>query len=147
MNDFSSDELQAARDALSSSYKKIEKTRETLLQKPSPPKPQLTLAARNLDALRIALALISDELEQSNDERPAADSFAQEKTRRLAAFENVYDELKNDLTTIPLELEKLKAAGKEKTVRYRELLGQKMINNHMIQLFERNGINFLITAS
>ena len=141
MNEFTPDELKAARDSLLSSFRKIEKARETLLHKPSPPKSQLKLTARNLDALRIALSLISNESEKTTVDHPTPDFYAQEKTRRLAAFENVYDELKNDLTAIPAELKKLKAAGKEKTVRYRELLGQKMINNHLIQLFERHGIN------
>ncbi len=43
---------------LASSLRKIEKARATLLQKQPPPKSQLTLARRNLAALRVALALI-----------------------------------------------------------------------------------------
>ena len=62
--------------------------------------------------------------------------------RRLAAFEAVYEELANSITAIPTELEKLKAAGKEKTVRYKELFAQKLTNNYMIALFERHGITF-----
>ena len=63
-------------------------------------------------------------------------------SQRLAAFEAVYKELANNVCSIPVELEKLKADGKEKTVRYKELFGQKLINNHIVALFERHGITF-----
>jgi len=62
--------------------------------------------------------------------------------RRLATFEAVYEELADSITAIPTELEKLKAAGKEKTVRYKELFAQKLTNNYIIALFERYGITF-----
>jgi len=55
-------ELEDAAKAISSSVRKIEKARETLLKKVPPPKSQLTLASRNLDALRIALSLITREI-------------------------------------------------------------------------------------
>jgi len=60
--------------------------------------------------------------------------------QRLAAFEDVLEELAIGQADIPLELAKLKAAGKEKTVRYRELLGQKLLLNEMAALLERHGI-------
>jgi len=62
---------------------------------------------------------------------------------RLEAFEAIYTELSDNITTIPTELEKLKAAGKEKTVRYKELFGQKLMNNYVVALFERHGIKFI----
>ena len=62
--------------------------------------------------------------------------------RRLAAFEAVYQELADGIIVIPAEMEKLKAAGKEKTVRYKELFAQKLTNSYMIALFERHGITF-----
>jgi len=61
---------------------------------------------------------------------------------RLEAFEAIYEELSDSITTIPAELEKLKADGKEKTVRYKELFGQKLMNNYIVALFERHGIKF-----
>lgn len=61
---------------------------------------------------------------------------------RLASFEAVYQEIFADLKTIPAQLEQLKAEGKEKTVRYRELFGRKLMNNYVISLFERHGITF-----
>jgi len=63
MGAFSKAELEAAQKAISSSMRKIEKAQETLLKKQPPPKAQLTLAARNLDALRLSLSLIMRELE------------------------------------------------------------------------------------
>ena len=62
MGDFSKTELEAAQKAISSSVRKIEKVRETLSKKQPPPKAQLTLASRNLDAFRLALALIAREI-------------------------------------------------------------------------------------
>ena len=64
MIEYSKAELEAAHKAISSSIRKIEKARETLSKKQSPPKAQLTLASRNLDALRLSLALIARELEK-----------------------------------------------------------------------------------
>jgi len=63
-----------------------------------------------------------------------------EALRRLSAFEDVYAELMDSMAAIPVELENLKAAGKEKTVHYRELFGQKLTNNHIVALFKRHGI-------
>jgi hypothetical protein len=60
---------------------------------------------------------------------------------RLAAFENLYREVTDNLTAIPAELEKLKAEGKEKTARYKELLGHKLINTHIAILFKRHKIS------
>ena len=141
MSDFSFDELQAAHKALSSSRNKIIKARGTLLQKSLPPKSQLTLTERNLDALRVALSLISDELEKISPESNASTACeTMSDTGRLAAFEEAYNELTDSLVTIPAQLEKLKGQGKEKTVRYRELLGQKLMNGQIKALFERHGI-------
>ena len=63
MCEFSKAELEAAQKALSSSVLKIEKVQKTLAEKQPPPKPQLTLASRNLAAFRLALSLIARELE------------------------------------------------------------------------------------
>jgi hypothetical protein len=63
MTKFSKTELEEAQRALSSSIRKIERAQETLMKKQPPPKAQLTLAARNLRALNIAIALIARELE------------------------------------------------------------------------------------
>ena len=64
MADYSRDELESAQKALLASHRKIERVRETLLQKQNPPKSQLTLARRNLEALPVALTLIGEELDR-----------------------------------------------------------------------------------
>ena len=63
MSAFSKAELVVAQKAISSSVRKIEKVQETLAEKQPLPKAQLTLASRNLAALRLALSLIARELE------------------------------------------------------------------------------------
>jgi len=60
--------------------------------------------------------------------------------RRLAALEDMLEELTARQIDIPAELAQPKAAGKEKTVRYRELLGQKLLLNEMVALLERHGV-------
>ena len=65
--------------------------------------------------------------------------FMKDQIQRLSAFEAIYEELANSINTIPAELQKLKADGKEKTVRYKELFGQKLMNNYIAALFERHG--------
>jgi len=70
MMEFPKTDLQAAQKAISSSVRKLEKARETLSKKQPPPKAQLTLASRNLNALRLALTLIMRELE-SYEHRPS----------------------------------------------------------------------------
>ena len=60
--------------------------------------------------------------------------------QRLAGLENMLEELTARQTDIPAELARLKAAGKEKTVRYKELLGQKLLLNEMVALLERHGV-------
>ena len=79
---------------------------------------------------------------KSDTDVTVPESDRPEAARRLAAFEDAYEKLANDLITIPAELAKLKAAGKEKTVRYRELFGQKLINSQIKCLFEEYGIPF-----
>lgn len=62
MAEYTITDLEAARKAISSSIRKIEKVQETLLKKQPPPKAQLTLAERNLKALHLAMSLILREM-------------------------------------------------------------------------------------
>ena len=64
----------------------------------------------------------------------------QEALHRFAAFEDVLEELAAEQAEIPTELVRLRFEGKEKTIHYKELFGQKLMNNHTILLFERHGI-------
>ena len=64
MVEFSKTEFEAAVKAISSSIRKIEKAHETLSIKQPSPKAQLTVASRNLQALRLSLSLIERELDK-----------------------------------------------------------------------------------
>jgi hypothetical protein len=64
----------------------------------------------------------------------------QDALNLLAKFEEAYEELATSQNSIPIELEKMKAAGKEKTVRYKEMFAQKLYNIQIAALFERHGI-------
>jgi len=61
MREYSTAELQDAKEAIESSIRKIEKVLVALAKKEPPPKAQITLADRNLRALRLALSLIEKE--------------------------------------------------------------------------------------
>jgi len=70
MSNYTKNELEYAKRAIQSSIRKIEKVMETMSKKDLPPKAQITLANRNIRALRLALALIERELEKSEGEMP-----------------------------------------------------------------------------
>ena len=77
---------------------------------------------------------------KSDDQHTVPEADLPLALRRLAALEDMLEELASDRTDIPAELAKLKVSSKEKTVRYKELLGQKLLLNEMIALLERHGI-------
>jgi len=60
---------------------------------------------------------------------------------KLAAFEDVCDDLARQAETIPAELAQLRTQGKQKTVHYRELFAQKLMNEQVVDLFRRHGIS------
>lgn len=59
---------------------------------------------------------------------------------RLAAFEQLYADLREEQRKTIAALELLRAEKKEKTVRFRELLGQKLMQAQQLALFERYGL-------
>lgn len=63
-----------------------------------------------------------------------------EAIEKLAKFENLYDHLYARRSAIPGELDALRKAGKEKTVTFRELLGEKMVNDMLLTQIERQGL-------
>lgn len=65
MKEYTQQQLQQAHKAITSSINKIQKVQQTLLEKQPLPKPQLTLAKRNLEALKLAIALIEREMQQA----------------------------------------------------------------------------------
>lgn len=63
-----------------------------------------------------------------------------EAIERLAKFENIYEHLMMRKGAIPAELEALRGANKGKTVTFKELLAEKMINDMVLKLLEREGL-------
>ena len=59
---------------------------------------------------------------------------------RLAAFEDMAENLDREQEEIARKLEDLRGRGKEKTVQFKELLAQKLVNNNMKLLLERYGL-------
>lgn len=69
--------------------------------------------------------------------RHDADGYSGAAIERLARFENAQADLLAYQDKIVRELDRLRDEGKQKSVRFRELLGQKMINSTLIALLER----------
>jgi len=63
-----------------------------------------------------------------------------EAAQKLAVFENMCDEFTKDMNSLPERLEKLRGEGKEKTVAYKELVAQKLINTNILMFFKKHGI-------
>lgn len=60
------------------------------------------------------------------------EGYTGEAVEKLARFENFYDELVASQEEISKELEMLRNEGKEKSVRFRELFGKKLMNNNTL---------------
>lgn len=72
--------------------------------------------------------------------RHEIDTYSGEAITKLATFENIYEDLITKQSEISGELEKLRNAGKTKSVRFKELLVNKMTNAAIIDLFNRYGV-------
>jgi len=70
------------------------------------------------------------------------DGSAEEAIQMLGLFEDAQEELLNSQKQIPKDLEELRAEGKEKTVRYKEMVAQRLANNNTMMFLERHGISF-----
>ena len=60
--------------------------------------------------------------------------------QRLAAFENAYERLTARQAEIPVKMEELKARGKQKSVQFRELFGEKLVNQNILTLWATYGV-------
>ena len=69
-----------------------------------------------------------------------ADDDVGKAVHKLGLFEDAYDELFLSIERIPSELEAMRVQGKEKTVRYKETLAQKLIYNNIAAFFEQHGL-------
>jgi len=64
------------------------------------------------------------------------EGYSGEAVEKLAQFENFYFDLLASQEKISSELERLRNEGKEKSVRFRELLGQKLMNSNTLVLLK-----------
>ncbi len=60
--------------------------------------------------------------------------------QKLARFENAYDYVAARQAELVRRMEALKAEGKQKSAQFRELLGEKLMNQNMLILWETYGI-------
>lgn len=56
---------------------------------------------------------------------------------RLENFERALKDILNEYDTLGNELEKLRNEGKNKTAKFRELLGKKLVYSMIINIFKR----------
>ncbi len=66
--------------------------------------------------------------------------YSGEAVSALARYENLHAHLLERSRVIPEELERLRLAGKEKTVTFRELLGEKLMNDRLLSLLKAFGL-------
>jgi hypothetical protein len=63
-----------------------------------------------------------------------------EAVEKLAKFENLYESIIEKQSSLANELEVLRAAGKEKNFKFKELLGQKIMNEMLLMQIRGQGI-------
>lgn len=59
---------------------------------------------------------------------------------KLAKYENLHEELIKKQNEIIKEMEKLKSQGKNKSVKFKQLLTEKISNNNILSIFEVYGL-------
>ena len=59
---------------------------------------------------------------------------------RLERFEKALDDIINNYKELGEELEKLRNDGKNKTTKFRELLGKKLVYSMIITIFKRSDL-------
>ena len=64
----------------------------------------------------------------------------EEALARLAQLEDMMQDLAAQQEEIPRRLQELRSQGREKTVQFRELLAQKLVNQNLCLLMERYGL-------
>lgn len=69
-----------------------------------------------------------------------ANGYSGDAIIKLARFENVYGDLVSKQSEISKELEKLRLEGKTHTVKFKQLLVDKITTNNIIILFESYGL-------
>lgn len=64
----------------------------------------------------------------------------EEDARRLAAYDRMYRDLLAERDRIAAEMDRLRTAGKTKTVTYRQWMSDKLLIQNLIGRFEIYGI-------
>lgn len=59
---------------------------------------------------------------------------------RLEQFESMLAEIENDLEFKTIELERLKAQGKEKSATFKQHVADKLLYQRMLSIYERYGL-------
>lgn len=87
---------------------------------------------------RLTKALDSNNFYVVDDTKVQHDvnGYSGEAISKLAKFENIYDDLVSKQSEISKELEKLRLEGKTHSVKFKQLLNNKITNNNIIILFE-----------
>lgn len=66
--------------------------------------------------------------------------MSEEDTKRLAAFEAMLDDLQRQAETERVQMEQLKAEGKEKTATYRQYFGNRLFYRMMLDRYRKYGL-------
>lgn len=69
-----------------------------------------------------------------------ANGYSGEVVNKLAAFENIYEDLISNQDEISKEMEKLRSEDKTKSVKFRELMTKKLMNSHVISIIKAHGL-------
>jgi len=91
---------------------------------------------------RLTRALDSNNLYVVDDTKVQHDAngYSGDAIIKLAKFENIYDDLISKQSEISKELEKLRLEGKTHSVKFKQLLANKITNNNIIILFGTYGL-------
>jgi hypothetical protein len=71
--------------------------------------------------------------------RHDADGYSGEAITRLAGLENMYEELVSKQEEISKELERLRSEDKMHSVKFKQLLANKLLNNNILILLKTYG--------
>ncbi len=80
--------------------------------------------------------MIADETKVQHDAR----GYYGDAIDKLAKFENLCDDLRAKQAAISKELESLRSDGKTHSAKFRQLLGNKITNSHVLTLLESSGL-------
>lgn len=66
--------------------------------------------------------------------------YSGEAINKLAKFENMYEAILQQQGEISKELEKLRIEGKTNSVKFKQLLANKLTNSNILMIFETYGL-------